>query len=177
MLLLIWNCACENAKDDKIHERAIRIVYKDVNYEALSLVSIQLSSTGNPPVTLNYLMETLHFNCRRPTGYPPQTSKKSWTLFNFSSIAVPATTRNLYGNMIAIGRRWVVGSFRSLIGFNATKNEFHFLFISKLSTEESYSPVGSRWVKTIWTHALVAMSPVRRQHKKVIWKPGFINTR
>ena len=42
-----------------------------------SLVSIELSSSGDPPATLNSLMETLYFHCRRPTCDPPQTSKRS----------------------------------------------------------------------------------------------------
>ena len=46
--------------------------------------------------------------------------------------------------MTAIGRRWVAGSFRNLIDFNTTKNEFHFSFILKVSTEESSSPVDHR---------------------------------
>ena len=65
-------------------------------------------------------------------------------LVQLFSIAVPATSRNLYGNMTAVGRRWVVGSFISLIGFNTIKNDCHFSFISKFSTEESSSPVGRR---------------------------------
>ena len=77
-------------------------------------------------------------------------------LFNFFAIAVPATSRTLYGNMTAVGRRWVAGSFRSLNGFNTTRNVFHFTFILKFSTEESSSLEGHRCVKSIWKHAFVA---------------------
>ena len=59
-------------------------------------------------------------------------------------IAVPVTSRNLYGNTTAVGRQWVAGNFRSLIGFNTTKNDFHFSFILKFSMEENSSPMGRR---------------------------------
>ena len=86
---------------------------------------------------------------------------------------MPATSRNLYGNMTAVGRLWVAGSFRSLIGFNTTKNDFlsfqfHFkilyggeLIAGGSSVSEKYmetcfssnaadrSPVGCRWVTDI----------------------------
>ena len=65
-------------------------------------------------------------------------------LCNFFSIAVPATSRNLYGNMTAISRRWVAGSFRNSIDVNITKNDFHYSFIFNFSTEESSSLVGRR---------------------------------
>ena len=87
----------------------------------------------------------------------------TWNLFNFSTIAVPATSRNLYGNMTAMGRRLVADSSRCLIEFNTTKNDFNFSFILKLSTEESSSPVGRWWVKSIWKHASVAKWPVGRR--------------
>ena len=115
------------------------------------------------PTTLNFVMETLHFNCWRPTGDPPQTSKKNWNLFNFFPIAVPATSRHLYGNMIAVGHRWVAGSFRSSIDVNTIKNDFHYSFVLKFPAEESLSPVGRRWVKSIWKYASVAMSLVGRR--------------
>ena len=57
---------------------------------------------------------------------------------------VTVDLENLYGNMTAIGRRWVVGSFRGLIDFNSTMNGFNFSFILKFSTDESSSPVGRR---------------------------------
>ena len=62
------------------------------------------------PATLNYSMETLHFNCRRPT---PKIEEKL-KLVQIFSIVVPATSRNLNGSMTVIGRQWVAGSFKSV---------------------------------------------------------------
>ena len=85
----------------------------------------------------NLLVPATH---RRPTVNIEERLK----IIQLFSIAMPRTSRNLYGNMTAIGSRWVDGSFRSLIGFYITKNDFHFSFILKFSAEESSSPVGRR---------------------------------
>ena len=52
-----------------------------------------------------------------------------------------ATSRNLYGNMTAVGR-WQFQKF-DWLQFNMTKNSFHFSFISNFSTEENSSLVGT----------------------------------
>ena len=81
---------------------------------------------------------------------------------------MPATSRNLYGNMTAISRRWVAGRFRSLIDVNATKNDFHCSVILKFSTEESSSPVGwpvsEKYVETCFSSNVAGGSPVGLRH-------------
>ena len=89
--------------------------------------------------------------------------RKVETCSTLFSIAVPATSRNLYGNMTAVGRRWIAGSFKRLLDFNTTKNDFHFSFILKFSTEKSSPPVDCGRVKSLWKHASVAILPVGRQ--------------
>ena len=50
-----------------------------------------------------------------------------------------------------MGRRWVSGSFRSLIELNTTKNGFNISFILKFSTEESSSPVSEKYMETYFS--------------------------
>ena len=57
--------------------------------------------------------------------------------------------------MIAVVCRWVAGSLRGSIDVNTAKNDFHYSFILKFSTEESSLPVGRQWV--------ASGSPVGRQ--------------
>ena len=62
-------------------------------------------------------------------------------LVQLFSIAVPATSRNLYGNMTAVGRRWVAGSFISLIGFNTTKMTFISVLFQNSLRRKAYRRV------------------------------------
>ena len=66
---------------------------------------------------------------------------------------MPATSRNLYGNITAVGRRWVAGSFRSLNGFNATRNDFNFYFKVLYGGEliAGGSPVSEKCMETCFS--------------------------
>ena len=118
-------------------------------------------------------METLHFKCRRPTTDIEEKLKLAQIFSHCGAGEVEKFAWKHDCDRSPVGRRWVAGSSRSLIGFKTTKNEFHFSFILKFSTEESSSPVCRWWVKSIWKHTSVAMLPVARRHWKVIWKPGL----
>ena len=66
--------------------------------------------------------------------------------------------------MTAIGRRWLADSFRSSIDVNSIKNDFHYSFILKFSTEESSSPVREKYMETCFRSNVAGESPACRRH-------------
>ena len=85
---------------------------------------------------------------------------------------VPATSRNLYGNMTVKGRRWVAGSFSSSIDVNTTKNDFHLQFYLKILYRGELitggSPVSEKYVETCFSSNVTGESPALEKYMETM---------
>ena len=72
--------------------------------------------------------------------------------------------------MTAVVRWWIASSFRSLIGFNTTKNDFHFSFVLKIlyggELIAGGSPLSEKYMETCFSSNIAGGSPTLKSHKE-----------